>query len=500
MPVNVLSDPIAQFVVLVALGIAVRAMLGRNPTFRFIANIAFFLLLTTLLLYHDIAPYSLDTMPENLSRRVFIGMAKATWWIGGAMVLVSSVRLFLILEKTPREGRLLQDLLVGLIYVGAALSIVAYVFSVPVGTLIATSGAFAIVLGLAMQSTLADVFSGIALNLGRPYTLGDWIVLDQTIQGKVVETNWRSTHLLNGTNDLVIVPNSALAKARIVNLSSPDATHGVTITVRLAPTASPAVIEQTMRNVLLSSNSVLMSPTPSITITDLDAQAVAVELAFRVSSIGEVGRAKNEIYDLVFRHAKAAGLNLASPNGSVSGLSDEREETVPKHPGTAWKLLNSISLFSTLTEDEKEILAAGMTRVTFKKDSVIAAQGTALTSLVIVRSGVLISEIDTGSRLVELSRLAPGDCFGERGVLMGALEPGTIRALTFVVAYEVPKDLLASVMRERPAMAEDLAILLSKRMESEKLLSKTGRHENEHEAISLAARILHLFQIQHGAG
>jgi small-conductance mechanosensitive channel/CRP-like cAMP-binding protein len=498
MPNSILSDPISQFVALVALGVALRVLFGRNPTLRLIANVAFFFLLTTLLLYHNIAPYSLDTMPENLTRRIFVGMAKATWWIGGAMVLVSSVRLFLILENTPREGRLLQDLLVGLIYVGAALSIVAYVFSVPVGTLIATSGAFAIVLGLAMQSTLADVFSGIALNLGRPYTLGDWIVLDASTQGKVVETNWRSTHLLNGTNDLVVVPNSALAKARIVNLTMPDASHGVAITVRVVPTTSPAVIEGTMRNVLLSSNSVLKSPAPSVTIIDLDANAAVVELAFRVAGIGDIGRAKNEIFDLVFRHTKAAGLKLAHPSGSVAISSEEHDEVAPKHPGTPWKLLNSIALFSTLTEDEKEILAGGMTRVTFKKDAVIAAQGTALTSLVIVRSGVLISEKDTGTHLVELSRLAPGDCFGERGVLMGALEPGTIRALTFVVAYEIPKDLLAGVMRERPAMAEDLAVLLSKRIESEKLLSEPGENDGGHGATSLAARILHLFQIQHG--
>ena len=55
--------------------------------------------------------------------------------------------------------------------------VIAYVFGAPVGTLIATSGVFAIILGLAMQSALGDVFSGIALNIGRPYASGDWLVL-----------------------------------------------------------------------------------------------------------------------------------------------------------------------------------------------------------------------------------------------------------------------------------------------------------------------------------
>ena len=124
------------------------------------------------------------------------GIAKIIWWINAAWSLISIVRVFLIFERQPREGRLLQDLVVGVIYVGAVLSVVAYVFNAPVGTLIATSGAVAIILGLALQSTLSDVFSGIALNLARPYGIGDWLVLGNGIEGKVVETNWRATHLL----------------------------------------------------------------------------------------------------------------------------------------------------------------------------------------------------------------------------------------------------------------------------------------------------------------
>ena len=57
--------------------------------------------------------------------------------------------------------------------------------------LIATSGVFAVILGLAMQSTLSDVFSGIALNIGRSYAIGDWIALSGGIEGQVVERDYR---------------------------------------------------------------------------------------------------------------------------------------------------------------------------------------------------------------------------------------------------------------------------------------------------------------------
>src|SRR3984957_10189703 len=64
------------------------------------------------------------------------------------------------------------------------------------------------------------------------------VVLTDT-EGRIVELNWRATHILTGRQDLAIVPNSTIAKSKIVNLNYPSAIHGITIEVRLsAPPAS----------------------------------------------------------------------------------------------------------------------------------------------------------------------------------------------------------------------------------------------------------------------
>ncbi|CCM79423.1 cyclic nucleotide-binding domain-containing protein [Rhizobium mesoamericanum] len=486
------TDPIVQFLALAVLGLILsRLVLRGHPVWRLIAHITFLIVLTTLLIYNGIEPYAPDTHAGDVSRRIFVGFAKAVWWIGGAMVLISSVRLFLIFERKPREARLLQDLVVGLIYLGTALSVIAYVFSVPVGTLIATSGVFAIILGLALQSTLADVFSGIALNLGRPYSVGDWIVLDSGVEGRVIETNWRATHLLSGTNDLIAIPNSQLAKANLTNLSSPDESHGISIKIRVAP-APPASIEEVMRTVLFSSNNILKSPSPSVTIKGLDGQAVEVELSCRVRNMAQMPIATNEIYDLIFRHCKAAGLALAVP--VTSGVSQEQNAAYLQHPSTAWRLLNAIPLFSPLTEDEKETLAASMTRQTYRKDAIIAEQGSKLMSLMLIRSGVVAISRKEGDREIELMRLSPGDCFGEEGMLTGSPSPGSVKALTFVVAYEITQERLAALMHDRPALADELGLILSRRVEAERLQTMEPLSRGE-EAATFAARIRKIFQL-----
>ena len=128
----------------------------------------------------------------------------------------------------------------------------------------------------------ADVFSGIALNLSKPYEVGDWIVLGDGIEGRVVETNWRATHLLNASNDLVVLPNSGLAKAQAHQPQQPQpqsrgeaprprgADHGAVGDFRRHAHRAP---QQQFD---------LLAPAPTVEIKSLDAQAIEFELSFRV--------------------------------------------------------------------------------------------------------------------------------------------------------------------------------------------------------------------------
>lgn len=438
----------------------------RQANTRLIVQIAFFLVMSGLLLDGVIVPYQPSQGGGTTAQAILIGTAKTLWWVHLAWALIGFVRIYLVFERKPREARLLQDLVVGVVYAGMVLSVLAFVFAVPVGTLIATSGVFAIILGLALQNTLSDVFSGIALNLGRPFVLGDWIVLSDGTEGRVVETNWRSTHLLTLSHNVVALPNSFLAKLGLTNVSSPDETHGLTLTVRLAPTKMPAVVADVMRTALMSSDLILKDPPPAVAIKGLDATAVEVDLYVRVASVGQRIPAINEIFDLVYRHSKSTGLLLATPRSAAvitSGLPTE--ETAHPSPVTPIELIRALPIFSALTADEQEALAATTSTRTYRKGEIIVQQGEMLPSLMIVRAGVVVQERqhdDAGSR--EVGHLAPGDFFGETGLLAGIGETSTLRAMNHVVVYEIDQQSFAPLLLDRPEMAEDLAAILSARM------------------------------------
>ncbi|WP_428675542.1 mechanosensitive ion channel domain-containing protein [Reyranella sp.] len=495
-------DPFVQTGVLALLGVIVtRFLLRHYPTHRLICQFGLFLMLTALLFYHGIVPYEIapDTTPTV--QRIFAAAAKIVWWINAAWVLTGFTRVFLIFERRPREGRLIQDLVVGLIYLGAALSIVAYVFSAPIGTLIATSGVFAIILGLALQSTLADLFSGIALNFNKPYEVGDWIVLGDGLEGRVVETNWRATHLLNGSNDLVILPNSGLAKAQMTNLSSPNRSHGVKLRIRIAPTMAPSAICEVMRTALLSSNTIMAAPPPAVEIKSLDAHAVELELSFRVLDFSTAAVARHEVFDLVYRHVKASGLSLAPPKEASILLADHGPAPAAETTrSVALRLLDAVPLFISLTEEEKGALAATMTRRNFRKDEMIVDQSAHLGALMIVRNGVVAIIHCDGTHEVELERLAPGDYFGEGGLFAGTTEPSRLRALTPVVVYEVGPAGVAHLLQERPSIADEIGVTLARRSHHVVAALDSADGADAGGSVGrLVTRIRQLFDVAHGA-
>jgi len=444
--------------------IVTRALVRRHAVLKLIAQVVFFIALTGILLANDILPYDVDPGRGSAVETVVLGLVKIVWWMNVAWALVAFVRLFLVLEKTPREARLIQDIVVGLIYLGTALSIVAFVFAVPVGTLLATSGIFAIILGLALQNTLSDAFSGVALNLGRPFVLGDWIKLSDGIEGRVVESNWRATHLLTAGNNIAILPNGFLAKLGLTNISHPSETHGMSLSVRLVPTRVPSVVVECMQMALLSCNSIVREPPPSVSLKGLDASAIEVELMFRVSTIARSIAAKNELIDLIYRHTRAAGLRLSQP-ASSAGPDTNEPDGAELPDASALRLFDCMPLFAVLTREERQALANKVTTRTYRKGEVIVSQGQTLCPLMIIRSGVLVLKRPGAHGDEEVERLAPGDFFGEDWLVAGGGAPRTLTAIAPSVLFELDEKSLAPLLEARPNLAGDLAALLTRRLE-----------------------------------
>jgi small-conductance mechanosensitive channel len=479
---------------LVAGFLVTRLAFGDNPVARFVAQLASFAGFTIMLFAAGVLPSEPTPKGDPNFEYLVISVFKSVWWVAAAWLFAGFFRAILVFKGQPRETRFLQDLVVGAVYITAVLAIVADVFDIPVSGLLAASGVIAIVLGLALQNTLGDVFSGVVLNLAKPYRPGDWIILDGGMQGRVVETDWRATHILTPDNDLAIIPNSIIAKTKLINASQPMQAHGLTIVVRLEPTVAPSAGSAALVAALLSCNQILQTPAPTVTVRALDAVAAEYEIQYFVEMIEQGPAAQSELFDLVFRHCASAGIRLAPPTTSPALLPPR---VVPSDAAnTPRRLLDRLPIFARLSEDERIQLAPKMKRRTYKSGDVLVEQGSVAQALFILSAGVLVAVQNHAATKEEAMRLAPGDSFGEAGLLAGVATMFTIKALTKATVYEISKVDLAPILKERPTIAAELGEILAQRQAIGKArLEEFAERSNPDEnlATRLGQRVKDLF-------
>jgi small-conductance mechanosensitive channel/CRP-like cAMP-binding protein len=465
-------DPlVVAFGLMVLFWLATHSWLKDRPFARAMVRVGFLILLTIVLLNADIIPYQpLRLTGTPLLDAVHVAL-KVTWWFFAAWFLVGFLRAFVIVEHRPREAKLLQDLLAGLIYLAALFAVIAYVFDLPIQGLLATSGAVAIILGLALQSTLGDVFSGVVLSFSRPYRPGDWISIDGGTDGRVIEMNWRATHVLTGRRDLAIVPNSTIAKSKIVNVSSPSGIHGVTITVQLGAKTAPSTGTEILQHAILNNRLIVATPAPTVTVKSINATYTEFEITFFVEELASSTRAQNQLFDLIFRHLAAAGIDLATTQNQTGwAVEDQATQALKTGPE---RLLELVAIFASLTADERTAIAAKLKQASYDQGETLVETGTVLHSLFIVGTGVLSLTREESVGEIEVLRLGPGDHFGEIGMLTGASSTAKISALIPATVYELAHDDLSPIVQARPEVGQALCRALAQRQAAGQLVAST---------------------------
>ncbi|HEX3522001.1 MAG TPA: mechanosensitive ion channel family protein [Stellaceae bacterium] len=438
-------------------GLATYLFFKRHPLGRALVRVVFLILLTIALLHADIVPYQPLALTGSPFRDAVHALLKIAWWFWAAWFLVGVLRAFVVFQRRPREAKFLQDLLAGLIYLAAVFAIITYVFDLPIQGLLATSGVVAIILGLALQSTLGDVFSGIVLSFSRPYRPGDWISIEGGTDGRVIELNWRATYILTARRDLAILPNSTIAKSKIVNVSSPSGLHGTTVTVQVDSHTSPSRCSEILEHAIRNSRLIVATPAPTITIKTINASYEEFEIAFFVEELASTAKAQSELFDFIYRHLAAAGIDLASAQDGPVADADLRKSRTGIE-----RLLELVDIFGTLAPEERAAIAAKLKPRSYDEGETMVEPGTVPQSLFIIGSGVVSMTREGIEGDMELLRLGPGDHFGEIGLLTGAPAKARISALLPTTVYELANADLTPILKARPPVAQELCRTLAR--------------------------------------
>jgi small-conductance mechanosensitive channel/CRP-like cAMP-binding protein len=368
------------------------------------------------------------------------------WWLLGARFVATLISLALGRGGHAPRARLLSDLVAGAVYLTAALVVLNVVLGLQLKGLLATSGLIAILVGLASQNTLADVFSGIAVGLDHPFRIGDRVSVDEHAEGVVVGMNWRSIRVQTDGEDVALIPNSLVAKGLIINRSVPTPRRAASVDIPVLSPARSDVLMDLLRQAILLSPKVLSAPEPAVALKRLGVHSTTYGVSYFVASSPDLGPARAQLLRQVCRLFTHAGIGT---DGAPSPAA----------------LLSRLAIFDTLTEAQIGRLEAELIPRRLETGALLFAQGEVGASIFIVRSGVLEVSRREGDTARPLGRVGPGEYLGDVSMMSGKPHPASAAALTPCVVLELPRSALEALLNSDAAVGEALELSVKRGMD-----------------------------------
>jgi MscS family membrane protein len=166
-------------------------------------------------------------------------------------------------EFIPLFARLLKVVLYFI-----AITVILGYFKVNLTGFIATAGVASLAIALAAQETIANWISGFAIMVDRPFRVGDRIELPDGQVGDVYQIGLRSTKILSFDNNLIIVPNTEMAKSRIINFGYPNPRARIAQTIGVAYGSDLDKVKRVLLEICNNHKDVLKEPPPAVYFTE----------------------------------------------------------------------------------------------------------------------------------------------------------------------------------------------------------------------------------------
>jgi potassium-dependent mechanosensitive channel len=262
---------------------------------------------------------------------------ESLWWLVPAVWVISLLPVVLWSPMERRTGYPVSAIArtgvnVAVLLV-AGTCIVAFVFDQPVTSVWAASGVVTVVLGIALQSLILDAFAGLMLSAERPFSIGDWVALTgprvQSPDGRVEEMNWRTTRLWTRDNNTLVIPNSAIAQATVVNYSVYSRASRLNISIVLesdvpVPEALAVLIKGAQEAV--ASGRILADPPPRAVVDKIESFGIRYKVQVHHDmAVASRDAATTEVVGCLMRHLAKRGIRAAWP-----------KEQIAVTPGPGW--------------------------------------------------------------------------------------------------------------------------------------------------------------------
>ncbi|MCD6473229.1 mechanosensitive ion channel family protein [Candidatus Aerophobetes bacterium] len=231
-------------------------------------------------------------------------------WINRKKAIVGKARN----ESLVIISRKILNLIIFILLITFILSL----WGVKVTGLVASLGIAGLIIGLALQNTLANIFGGIALIVDGSFKIGDFIELENGESGKIIDVGLRSTRIESfDKGNEIIVPNSKLVMSEITNYGRPLIRLKMIVNIGVAYGSDIKKVKQILLNCAKKTDRVLKNPSPQVYFIEMADFSLNFKVIFWIDTYRKRLEIQDKIISSVYEELQSQGIQIPFPTRTI---------------------------------------------------------------------------------------------------------------------------------------------------------------------------------------
>ncbi|MGB9180321.1 MAG: mechanosensitive ion channel family protein [Pyrinomonadaceae bacterium] len=458
---------------------------------------AVFLLLALYLLY-SFEPALESYLAQRMGNMAIslTKLIKLLLWSSLALVCVRAVGTAIFgLAFRIRKGYEAPALVRNLISIIAFIVCFVLIFKtlypdVNLSALFTTSAIFGVIIGLALQDTLGNLFAGISVHADKPFQVGDVITVGQRT-GVVTGITWRAVKIKTFQNHLILVSNSSIAKEAI-EVCPRSNLNARLVFFNTLYTDSPAKTIHIAREAVREADNVSESITPIVRIRNLGESSIDYEVKYWLDDYARYNDTDALVRQRIWYAFRRAGIQFAFPTRTLHVERKAKVDAMQQDGRGFLDRLSAVDIFAPLSQDELSRLASASANHVFAPGETVIRAGDEGSSMFVVHNGRVEVQISENGRPRTVAVFNEGDFFGEMALFTGEPRTANVVAVEETEVLEIGYQAMKHLFDTNPDLVESLSHTIAERRASLKAASAQA-HEVEDESAGIIASIKRFF-------
>ena len=333
---------------------------------------------------------------------------------------------------------------------------------VPLTGIFTGSTILGIVVGLALQDTLGNLFAGLALQADQPFVVGDVIMIPGRGEGVVETVSWRGVKIRTFQNKLLVISNAVLGKETI-EVAPKGNLNAKAVFFNSMYSKSPAFTIQVVRDAVRQVENVSPKIRPVVRIRNLGDNGIDWEVKYWLEDYTKQHDTDALIRQRIWYVFQREKIEFAYPTRTIHVEPKPVEIAPAEIVDTISEHLNQVTIFAPLSEDEIDRLANASTSRVYAPGEAIVRIGQEGGSMYVIIRGSVKVQIPEKSYQKTINTLGTNDFFGEMSLLTGEPRSANVIAEVESEVLRIDKNGLKPIFESNPVLVQSIVELVEER-------------------------------------